>query len=286
MDISIGIVAYNALDKLSACLDSVRRQVGCEVETILVDNASTEPVAETVRERYPWVKLIANRHNAGFAGGTNQAFGEATGRLLLWLNPDTELPEPDVLRRLIERFEAEPGLGALGCRLELPDGTTQHVGGVGPRVGPALLDLAWLARRQPAADPQPVEYVTGACLLTSAAAWREVGELDEGYFMYLEDVDWCRRAAALGYRCAVEPGITVIHHEGASYGERAFLRREHYWRSLLRYVAKHHGRAAAALLRVGLVVLTAPKLLLAGLRPEAGRRDLLRAQLRLGWRGR
>lgn len=295
-DISVAIVAYNALDKLIACLDSLARQEGLSVETILVDNASAEPVAETVRDRYPWVELIAGSTNLGFAGGTNRAVAAATGRLVLLLNPDTVLPEPDILARLRDRFDATPSLGALGCRLKQLDGTDQPLPRQAPRVQGELLAMARLPRwyRRPAVTYEgdglvEVEYVTGAALLTTAAIWAEVGGLDEGYFMYFEDVDWCFRARAAGYRCAVTPEVIIQHHEGASYGGRQYVRREHYLRSLIRFVRRQRGRTAAGLLRAGLVVLTLVRLVrLLWDRSEdhPARRNLWRAQLRLGLTGR
>ena len=99
--VSICIVSYNSLDKLRACLDSIAgQQTARPVETVLVDNASAEPVAASVAAEYPWVHLIANEANLGFAGGTNLAVNRATMPLRLLLNPDTVLPEPDTLEQI------------------------------------------------------------------------------------------------------------------------------------------------------------------------------------------
>jgi len=110
--LTIGIVAYNALDKLRACLDSVAAQVLARpLQVVVVDNASAEPVADTLRADYPWVTLVASARNLGFAGGSNLALAQAQHPLLLLLNPDTVLPAPDTLERLAARFEARPGMG-------------------------------------------------------------------------------------------------------------------------------------------------------------------------------
>ena len=214
--------------------------------------------------------------------------------LRLLLNPDTVLPEPDTLERLCAAFEAEPGLGALGCHLRYPDGSTQAIVGYRPTAGYMIRDLL---HRAPARPPVPAtrplvptEFISGAALLTSAAIWQAVGPLDEGYFMYFEDVDWCRRAERAGYRLASAADIVIIHHEGASYGGREFIRREHFWRALVRYLRRHDGLLAAGVVRLALALGTLVKLPLAALvdrSPQrAARLGLLRAQLRLGLWGR
>jgi len=113
-----------------------------------------------------------------------------------------------------------------------------------------------------------------------------VGPLDEGYFMYFEDVDWCRRAEKQGYRLAACADIVIVHHEGASYGGREFIRREHFWRAFVRYLRRHDGAGAAGAVRLTLALGALVKLPLAALtdrsEQRAARLGLLRAQLRLG----
>jgi GT2 family glycosyltransferase len=292
--VSVCIVAYNALDKLRACLDSLHAQQSPRViDTIVLDNASAEPVADTVRADYPWVRLMPNAENLGFAGGTNLAVAAATQPLRLLLNPDTVLPTPDTIEKLAACFERVDRLGALGCRLELPDGATQVIAGRRPRAAALVLDLLHIRLTPP---PAPVrdglleaEYICGAALLTSAEVWEDVGPLDEGYFMYFEDVDWCRRAARAGYRLAATPDVTIIHHEGATYGGRTFVRRMHFWRALVRYLRRNDGRIAVGLVRLALALgglIKLPWAWLADRSPErAARLELLRLQLRLGLRG-
>lgn len=290
---TIAIVAYNALDKLRACLDSLAAQAGVETEVIVVDNASSEPVAATVRADYPWVKLDQSHENLGFARGTNRAVAAGRAPWVLLLNPDTELPEPDTLRRLLDTA-ADGRCDVLGCRMILTDGSPQHVSLRRPRAVEEALDLLHLGRPKPnlyaCADDAVVhvEFVSGACLLTTRAVWQAVGDLDPEYFMYLEDADWCRRAEVRGLSRAVALGIWIRHHEGSSYGDQVFLRREHYWRSLVRYIRLHDTPRELTLLRCVLVATTLLKLPFAALRfdpPRAARLRLLRAQLGLGLRG-
>ncbi|MCC7494618.1 MAG: glycosyltransferase family 2 protein [Fimbriimonadaceae bacterium] len=284
LDLTIGIVAYNAAAKLRACLASLAAQRGLSSEVVVVDNASTEPVARLVRREFPAVRLVRSAVNLGFARGTNRALAGARGEYLLLLNPDTVLPTPDTLAQLLERFRVTPGCGALGCRLELPDGRTQPHDGRCPRALPLLADLLHWPRPTP--PPAAVEYVCGACLLTSRAIWRAIGGLDPGYFMYAEDVDWCCRLRAAGWTCAIASDLTVQHHEGASYGDRQFLRREHSLRSLLRLVRRWDGPLAAAALRLGLLLSAPPKWAAAWASSSPARRQWHAAQWRMGWWGR
>lgn len=293
MDVTIAIVAYNALDKLRACLDSLAAQQGVEAEVVVVDNASTEPVTQAVRDEYPWVKLDASPENLGFAKGTNRAVAAGTAPRVLLLNPDTELPEPDTLARLIATA-TQHGIDVLGCRMILTDGTPQDVSLLRPRAIEEALDLLHLGRPNPnlyaRADDAVVfvDFVSGACLLTTRAIWVAVGELDPGYFMYLEDADWCRRAIDRGLNCAASLAIWIRHHEGSSYGDQVFLRREHYWRSLMRYVRLHDPWRDQFVLRLALVITSLLKLPAAALTRNASRAarlQLLRAQLGMGLRG-
>lgn len=288
VDVSIAIVAYNALDKLRDCLDSIAAQATARtVETILVDNASTEPVAATVAAEYPWVRLIASPTNLGFAGGTNRALAAATGRFLWWLNPDTVLRDPRTLDRLVDRLEAEQPIGLLGCRLERPDGTEQVVSPRLPSVWRDVLDLCHVRLAPP---DGPVEFITGASLLTRREVFNSVGPLDEGYFLYFEDADWCRRARDQGYRAAVARDVSIVHHEGASAGERQIERREHYYRGLLRYARRHEGAASVAALRLALAGTGAVKWAVALIGERSSERSarlhLFATQVALGVRGR
>lgn len=293
--LSVCIVAYNALDKLRVCLRTLLAQrLDRPLEVLVWDNDSVEPVAATLPVEFPTVRLLGEGVNHGFAGGTNRCVAASTQPLVLLLNPDTELREPDLLARLVQRFAAHPELGALGCRLELPDGSTQTIAPRAPRAWEVVGDLCHrglpLVTAEPGAELLDGGYVCGAALLTSRAVWERVGPLDDGCFMYFEDADWCARARRLGLRIASAPDLTIVHHEGACYGGKSFVRREHFWRALVRYLRRNDGPAAVGLVRAALAVSAAVKLPLAWLRdrsPErAARRTLLWAQLSLGLRGR
>lgn len=284
------MVAYNGLEKLRAYLDSVAAQeYPGRLQTVLVENRSTEPVVATLLTEFSWVELEASEVNLGFAAGTNRAVDLATGELVLLLNPDTVLPAPDTLARYVAAWQATPGLGALGCRLVYPDGSLQVVGGIRPRAGDVLRGREDRGAPAEARGVVPVGGVTGAALLTSREVWRRVGPLDPRYFMYFEDLDWCRRAETLGLGLAAAADVTIIHHEGSSYGGRDLLRREHFWDSFLLYTRAHDGPAQTALLRLGLgltAALQLPRAALARDPLRAERLALRRTQARLALLGR
>jgi hypothetical protein len=230
MDLSIIIVNWNTHELLVQCLQSIAENVRtCErvnVETFVVDNASTDGSAEMVRERFPWVRLIENAENVGFARANNQALREATGRYAVLLNSDAELL-PGTLQTLVDFMDAHPEAGACGPLLFNGDGQSLQ-----PSCHPVLTPwrefwrLAFLDRVIPRAtypmerwersQPREVEVIKGACLVLRREALDQVGVLDEQYFMYTEEMDLCYRLAHDGWKLYWVPQARVIHHGEAS----------------------------------------------------------------------
>jgi N-acetylglucosaminyl-diphospho-decaprenol L-rhamnosyltransferase len=237
--VSVLIVNFNGRHLLGDCLEAVQRLLSVPYEIVLVDNASTDGSLEFVRSRFPNVRLVASSTNRGFTGGNNLAAAHARGEFLALLNSDTVL-RTDLAPALTELDD--PAVGAVGCRLSYGDGRLQP--SFGYEHTPLRLVLSWIGlyrvRRLPRVfrrvevDParyavrQPdVAWVSGACLLTRHALWRELGGLDERYFMYLEDVDFCRRLRARGQRIVYTPAAHVTHLEGGGkpwIGRDALLR--------------------------------------------------------------
>jgi N-acetylglucosaminyl-diphospho-decaprenol L-rhamnosyltransferase len=260
--LSVLVVNYNGRHLLDDCLRSLAANVTVPYEVVVVDNASGDGSAAHLAQHHPGVKLVAHDRNAGFAGGNNLAARHARGRYLLLLNTDTVVQNSiDPLVTLLER---EPALGALGCRLVYADGRQQE--SIGHEPGPLRLALSWLPlgpllpgwplmrRTVPATSPRyraeahGVDWISGAFLLTPRALWERMGGLDERYFMYLEDTDYCRRVRDAGHRIGYSPACTTVHLEGAGrpwIGERAVLDTT---ASYLRYCEKHRGSAAVVLL--------------------------------------
>lgn len=298
VDLSIVIVSWNTRDDLAACLASLpAATIDLGTEVIVADNASRDGTPALVRERHPDVRLLETGGNLGFARASNLGAAGASGRLLLLLNPDTVCP-PSALTRLCACFDRLPDAAAVGPDLTDATGRGTECWGDFPAIWHhwrSVVDpaLAWLpgrwrepglgrtaasARRtprprDPATGALVVDYVKGACLLTSQDAWRRVGPLDERYFMYFEESDWCRRARALGLRTYLCPEVTVQHLEGKAAGQVSEFGLRQFQHSYRLYLARHHGAAAVAAARRAQAVEYRWKALLHRLAGAAGDPD-------------
>lgn len=287
--LSILIVNWNTRDLLSACLASIQRFADpSEVETIVVDNASTDGSADHVREAFPHVRLIEPHANTGYARGNNLAFREASGHWLLTLNPDTELYE-DTLASALAAMERHPTAGALGARQIGTDGATQR----SVRGFPTLLgivgDVTGLGRLFPSSKlgsyrlssfdygleqeaPQPM----GTFLLFRRAALQAVerdlngtGPFDESFPIFFNEVDLLYRMNRAGWSTIYAPSVRILHHGGEGTRQK---RKDMIWeshRSMIRYFQKHHPSAALPFVKL-LVYLGAfirAKGVYAGFRP-------------------
>jgi len=265
-DLSVIIVNWNVRDLLRRCLHSILASLpACQLEIIVVDNGSTDGSAEMVRMEFPQVHLLANPDNRGFTGANNQGLAVARGRYVLLLNPDTEVVG-DALETLVAFADAHPDVGVVGPQLLNPDGTVQSSRRRFPTLATALLESTWLQpyapRRllaryyvldRPDDEVQDVDWVTGAALMARREAVEQVGPLDEGFFMYSEELDWCRRFRAAGWRVVYLPTARIIHHEGKSSEQVLPARHIHFQTSKIRYFRKYHGPAAAEVLRLVLL---------------------------------
>ncbi len=271
-DVSILIVSWNVRDLLLQCLASLPAGAGdLECETIVVDNGSSDGTVVAVQQTFPGVRIIANRENRGFTGGNNQALAAATGDYLFLLNPDT-IVHPGAIAALHRYLGAHPEVGMVGPRLWYADGSTQASRRRFPTlatlftestiVQEVLPNLAIFRRHyiadRPADVAQQVDWIVGAAMFVRRAVVDQIGGMDEGFFMYSEELDWCRRAVAAGWQVAYEPAAEVTHYEGQSSGQVAPARQIRFLTSRVRYTRKYHGAAAAALLRwwlLGTIVL-------------------------------
>jgi len=267
MDLSIVIVNWNVKDLLRDCLqslfDSLLSMPDLTTEIIVVDSASSDGSLHMVREEFPQVQLIAGEENLGYAGGNNAGAAAAAGRYIFLLNPDTVV-QPDALPRLVAYMDAHPAVGGLGPQLLWPNGEVQSSRRRFPTPGSlfwesTLLDQ-WFphnrhAQRYHFADQSPghtqaVDWVVGAALLIRAEAWQQVGPLDENYFMYFEETDWCRRAVPAGWEIHYLPEAKVTHFEGKSSEQVVAARALRFQRSKLRYTRKYFGWGWAATLHL------------------------------------
>ncbi len=312
LDLSVIIVSWNVRDLLRACLASLQASAGVcwvddggagpasaserpiQAEIILIDNASHDGTPAMVAAEFPWVSVLANQDNRGFTRGNNQGLALSRGRYVFFLNPDTEVGG-DTLATLAAYMASHPSVGAVGPELRYGDGTPQSSRRRFPTLGMALCEstpLAWhlpaernrWARRYhcedrpPGQGPEPVDWLVGAALLVRRAALDEVGGFDEGYFMYSEELDWCRRAAGAGWQVIYLPGASITHHEGKSSEQAVAARHIRFQTSKVRYFRKYHGRLAAAALRSLILLMFAGEWLLEGAKWLAGSRRPLRAE--------
>ena len=256
------VVTYDALPWVERCLESVAR-----LDTVVVDNGSSDGTVDFVRERFPAVRLVESE-NRGLAAGWNRGVAETSGEYVLILNADAWL-EGDAADRLVETADRHPSAAAVGPRLRNPDGSLQR----SVRGFPTLWRLAteYLYLRKVAPRSQAlnafyaggfdhdaecvVEWVMGSCMFVRRAAFDEVGPFDERYFLFSEEVDWMRRAADRGWSVVFTPTAECVHVGGASHGGRLY--RENV-RGHLRYLSLHGRRGEAEqarkLLRTSLLV--------------------------------
>lgn len=228
------IVNWNSQPYLDECLSALLATPQA-LPPAVVDNASTDDSLSWLSEQYPTVKLIALDENRGFGAGNNAAFDRLDASAYLLVNPDAVIA-PGCIAALEAVMAAEPSIGIAGCRVVYPDGTLQHLGGFvdPPRATPRY---ALDASRH---DVRDVPYVIGAAMCIRRAVLDAVGGFDEGFFLYFEETDLCRRAAEAGFRVVVVPDANVVHHESAVAGrDRAFYWR-HFHAGRWRYLLKHY----------------------------------------------
>ncbi|OQY20272.1 MAG: hypothetical protein B6I35_10690 [Anaerolineaceae bacterium 4572_32.2] len=266
-DLSIIIVNWNVRELLQSCLRSIRPSDEFDLETIVVDNASADGSVEMVRQEFPQVTLIANADNPGFTGGNNQGIAASRGRYILLLNPDTEVLD-DALARMVAYMDAHPDVGVLGPMLLNSDGSVQSSRRRFPTPATAFVESTILQScfprhrllrdyyvlDKPDETIAKVDWVTGACILIRREALDQVGLLDDGFFMYSEELDWCRRARDVGWKIIYYPEARVLHYGGQSSEQVKAFQIIRFNQSKIRYFRKHHGRLVAALLRAFLLM--------------------------------
>ena len=264
IDVSIIIVTWNSREDLERCLPSLAGGVRKHTsEVILVDNASVDESIPFVRSILPAARIIQNDVNAGFAAANNQALLSAAGRFVCLLNPDTIVYE-DGLDALVDFMDANPRAWASGPAMYNGDGTAQRTGVRFPSLWNLTVETLFLDRLfastrlfgahrelfRSSTTSRPVDYVQGACLMVRREAVENVGGLDERFFMYFEETDWCFRFKQAGGEVWLVPSAGVIHFGGGSTGHFDEQRLVYYFESLLRFYDKHHGAIGRAAVRI------------------------------------
>ena len=239
--LSIIIVAYNSTGEIDACLGSlVQHPPSTDHEIVVVDNASTDGTAAAVRSRWREVRVIDAGANVGFARANNLGIQQTFGSLILLLNPDTSVPAGS-LDMLVAALDARHDAAVVGPRLIDANGRVEL------SFGRMLSPLAELRQKFLAAyaesitrKPREVHWVSGACLLVRRADAEAVGLMDERFFMYAEDVDFCASIRARGRRVLFCPTAEVVHLRGRSRATASAATERAYRRSQLAFYEKHH----------------------------------------------
>ncbi|MBI4858919.1 MAG: glycosyltransferase family 2 protein [Candidatus Riflebacteria bacterium] len=277
-DVSVCIANYNGVGLLRQCLDSLHATSGgVAFEIIVIDNGSTDGSREMVGERYPAVTLIQNPTNDGYAAANNLGLERSCGRYILVLNNDTIVP-PDCLEVMTRFMDDHPTVGMSTCSYVARPGSAQLMPCTNrffPSARRVLVEnlinlsgLGFLVRRMGLDDlcfgyttdherEHRVEQITGAFLFVRRQTIDQVGPMDPGYFLYLEETDWCYRIRQAGWEIAYTPRTHIVHL-GSQTTQLLPNRPEIYRRSMERYLTKHRGRHSAWLYRMQVLLIERP----------------------------
>lgn len=255
MDLSAIVVTYNSRDHIAGCLASLERaRGGLAMETVVVDNASADGTPARVRERFPAARVVETGDNLGYAKAVNRGVRESAGEFVLVLNPDCVLAE-GALAALHAWMRAHPRCAIAGPRIRNPDGTVEYSARSFPTHLTFLFNRYSLATRLWPGNPwsrryllsdwdhasdRSVDWVSGACMFVRRAAIEQAGGMDEFYFMFNEDVDWCHAMKRAGWSVDFVAAAEVVHAIGASKGrvaDRVILERH---RGMIHYFRKYH----------------------------------------------
>jgi GT2 family glycosyltransferase/lipopolysaccharide/colanic/teichoic acid biosynthesis glycosyltransferase len=225
MDLSIVIVTHNSRTPVGRCLASIERNApSCDYETIVIDNASSDGTPAMVAETFGHVRIVANEENTGYSRGVNQGIRLSSGENILIINPDIEVQE-DSIDKLIEFMGKTPDAGIAGSKLIYPDGRLQYSCRTFYTLAVLLLRRTFLGRLFPRAaalrshlmmdydhaESRKVDWIIGACMMVRRAALEKVGSMDERFFLYFEDIDWCYRMKNHGWSVYYVPESVMIH---------------------------------------------------------------------------
>lgn len=277
MDLSVVIVNWNSTEYTIPCVSSIDAQTkNLEFEIIVVDNASADDSCRVIQERCPSVKLVRSSQNVGFGQANNLGFQHSSGRILLFLNPDTELHGP-AINLMHACLNSSADIGVLGCRLLNHDLSVQtsciHRF---PTILNQVADIELLRRLFPRLKvwgmlplfdtdrekPATVEAVSGACQMIRREVFKKVGLFSTDYFMYMEDLDLCYKVREIGGKVCYLGSATIVHHGGQSSKKRGGedfsgpMMRE----SLLRFLRKSRGPFYAGLYRLSMFLVSVLRL--------------------------
>ncbi len=253
-DVAFIIVTWNAKDLVLDCLESLYKEVlAFDYEVIVIDNGSADGSVETLRQRFGRARIIANEKNVGFAGANNQGLEVMNSRYAVLLNNDTIVLK-GAFDRLLEFMDARPDVGVTGPLLVSPDYSKQNCFHNFPTLiteifGVSMLRLVfpkkYPGKRRNYTEPIETDSILGACLMTRKEVIEQVGVLDDNYFFFLEETDWCFRMKNKGWKVFHIPDVKIIHIHGASTKKKIPVETWiEYYRSNYRYFKKNKGETA------------------------------------------
>ena len=254
-DLSVVIVTYKErLDVLKACFDSVVRQKNIRFEVVVVDNGGSD-VTRGLLMSYPDIKYIRNTSNLGFAAAVNQGMKMSRGRYVLLLNPDTAFAD-DTFAKMINHLDEDGDVGIASCIIRYPDGKLQESIRRFPTMKDQLLILLktphifkhlkvierYMMHDVDALQTQDVDSIMGAFMFIRRDLMDEIGLFDQRYFIWFEEVDYCKMAFDAGWKIRHYADVEIEHHKGHTFDAIATIRKQKWIRTSLRkYIQKHHG---------------------------------------------
>ncbi|HYA90543.1 MAG TPA: glycosyltransferase family 2 protein [Thermodesulfobacteriota bacterium] len=263
IDLFIIIVNWNTKEFLLPCMRSLyEEERRMNKEVIVVDNGSEDGSGNEVKKTFPSVRVIENRRNLGFAKAANQGILKASGKYVLLLNPDTQIKN-SALEQLLSFMEANPDVGIAGAQLLNPDGSKQNSIANFPSLATELLNkslLRWLfpkkfpGKERRYSGPVEVDSVIGACMIVRRDPLDRVGLLDEHYFLFLEETDWCYRMKRAGWKIYHVPQAEVYHFQGKSAETEKKKAKVEYYRSRYHFFKKNRGSLQWVILLGGLMI--------------------------------
>lgn len=294
MILSVIVVNWNTGNLLLSCLESVYADLGdlanlddladldgrsgqgertvIQAEVLVVDSASTDQSLTAAQEQFPQAIYLNSKENLGFGSANNLAFRQARGAYILFLNPDTVV-HPGAILTLLKYMEQNPTVGASAARLLNRDGSLQYSCSPEPTLGRELLRMFHLGIVRPdgyypmetwdLTEPLPVQVILGACMFVRRSALDQAGLFDEGFFMYSEEVDLCRRIRLAGWEIHYVPRAIITHFGGQSTRQMAAEMFVQLYRSKIEFFRKHHGSFQAGLYKLILYLSGLPRLILA-----------------------
>ncbi len=253
VDLTISIISNNNRALIKRCLETIYENTKLvSFEIIVVDNCSRDGSAEMIRNNFPGVRLIENSEPDGFSANHNRALRVMSGRYVVILNDDTEVL-PGCFDKMYDFMKSNPDVGCLGCRILCPDGSLQQSVYRMPTLSVLFYHAFFLNsifpnsiriasyRNWPHNTETDVSFVIGACMMFPSELIRNIGLLDDTYYIYFEDADICKKVLDAGRRVVFFPGAEIIHHGGASMKQVGEIALHNAYRSKLIFYRKHYG---------------------------------------------